>query len=391
MLIVIFSGILYHYIEISIYENVALSLTNEAKKLEKYQKNEIFSHAQKSISLKITDEKISKASFVHDESTLSLKYPLSYGTLILSKDTRELANIKKQILSNIVFINAAAIFLILFYALFLSRILLLPVRTLALKLSKLNENFLKGVGSEQVPSEFSELESSINRLISRIRAFSLYQKELFIGAAHELKTPLAVMKTKNEVTLLKERAKDEYIAALNQNIKSIDQMNKMVSGILEIGRGEAAQFEKPVRADIILVLRGICENFISLAKQDGINLIIKLRPAELKISIQTTLFTHIIQNFLQNAIKFSNKGSNILISSKCIGGIFEVSISDEGCGIDESKDLFAPFKRYGNKGGTGLGLFLAKSAADALGATISLKNRKDEKGGCIASFEMKIK
>ena len=53
---------------------------------------------------------------------------------------------------------------------------------------------------------------------------------------------------------------------------------------------------------------------------------------------------------------------------------------DEGIGIDESKDLFAPFKRYGNQTGAGLGLFLAKSAADAIGAKITLKNRTDRQG-----------
>ena len=49
-------------------------------------------------------------------------------------------------------------------------------------------------------------------------------------------------------------------------------------------------------------------------------------------------------------------------------------------------DLFAPFKRYGNQSGVGLGLFLAKNAADALRAKISLKNRKDGKQGCIAKL-----
>lgn len=392
MLIVIFSGFLYHYIEISIFENVALELNNKAKQIVKLSKEEALSLQIPNITLNITDEKIKKAVFIYDDNktSLSLQYPTSYGSLVLKKDSTEYSKIVDQILSNIIFINATAIFLILFYALFLSRILLTPVRTLALKLSKLNENFLKGVELTNIPSEFKELASSINHLINRITDFSLFQKELFIGAAHELKTPLAVMKTKNEVTMLKERNKDEYISALEQNVKSIDQMNKMVSGILEIGRGEAAQFEKPVKTDIILFLRGICENFISLAKKDDINLIIKLRPSELKISIQSTLFTHIIQNFLQNAIKFSKQGSNILISSKCVAGVFEVSISDEGCGIDESKDLFAPFKRYGDKSGSGLGLFLAKNAASALGAKISIKNRKDEKKGCVAIFSLAL-
>ncbi len=63
-----------------------------------------------------------------------------------------------------------------------------------------------------------------------------------------------------------------------------------------------------------------------------------------------------------------------------------IEVIDEGIGIDESKDLFAPFKRFGNKSGAGLGLFLAKSAADAIGATIDIKNRKDGTSGAVASL-----
>ena len=216
MLIVIFSVILYHYIEISIFENVALSLTNEAKHLEHFTKEQIGQLRLENIKLQALDVKIKKAQFSYndDKTELSLHYPTKFGSLLLEKSTKEYSKIVDQILSNIIFINATAIFLILFYALFLSRILLLPIRSLALRLSKLNENFLKGVESTQFPSEFEPLANSINRLIERIQGFSKYQKELFIGAAHELKTPLAVMKTKNEVTMLKERSNEQYIEAL---------------------------------------------------------------------------------------------------------------------------------------------------------------------------------
>ena len=244
--------------------------------------------------------------------------------------------------------------------------------------------------STQVPSEFEPLAKSINRLIERIEAYALSQKELFIGAAHELKTPLAVMKTKNEVTLLKDRPKEQYCGALEQNIKSIDQMNKMVSAILQIGRGEAAQFEKPVNTDIIAFLGEICESFKALAKKEGKSLSTSFSPKSLKISIQTTLFTHIMQNFLQNALKFSPEGSEVKVETKLLDNILEISVSDEGCGIDENKDIFAPFKRYGKAGGSGLGLFVAKNAANAMGAQISVLNRDDGKSGAVARLLLKI-
>ena len=397
MLILIFSGVLYQYINISIFENIVFSLKQQAlqiSSLDNLQIGDTFVRDSINVAV-IQGNKESKPRFISTQENgrqfITLIYPSSELTLVLKKDSTEYNQIISQVLSNILFINAAAIFLILFYALFLSRMLLVPVRVLSLKLTKLNENFLKNVEPKDIPSEFKPLVTSINALIERIATFAKYQKELFVGAAHELKTPLAVMKTKAEVTLLKERDKDAYIDAIKQNVESIDKMNKMISSILEIGRQEGAQFEKPVRTDIIALLAEICDGFKALAKAQGLSLVTKYSPSTLKMNIQSTLFTHIIQNFIQNALKFSPENGTVVV--RCAlrpNNELEISVIDEGRGIDESKDLFAPFKRYGDKGGSGLGLFLAKNAAAALGAQISITNRTDGVSGAIATLKLPI-
>jgi len=94
----------------------------------------------------------------------------------------------------------------------------------------------------------------------------------------------------------------------------------------------------------------------------------------------------ILQNFVQNAIKFTPEDKSIQIRLKKTKSSIVITVTDEGNGIDEKVDLFAPFKRYGNQSGVGLGLFLAKNAADALRAKISIRNRKDSKKGCIAKL-----
>jgi two-component system OmpR family sensor kinase len=95
----------------------------------------------------------------------------------------------------------------------------------------------------------------------------------------------------------------------------------------------------------------------------------------------------IIQNFVQNAIKFTPENKNILIDAKLNNKILTIEVIDDGAGVNENIDLFAPFKREGDKSGAGLGLFLAKSASDTLGAKISIKNQKDKKG-TIASLTL---
>lgn len=397
MLIVIFSVMLYHYIKITIFENIVQSLTLEAKNISAMNENESLEYKNSNfdlIKIVLNDDNLTRPEFISTKDInatyLTLYYPYQNRLLVLTKNTSEYSLIVDQILVDILIINSTAIFLILFYALFLSRMLLAPLRSFCLKLGQLNERFLQEVETDELPVEFKPLGDGVNRLIGRILTFVQYQKELFIGAAHELKTPLAVMKTKNEVTLIKERDTQKYIDTLKNNNESINQMNKMISSILEIGRQEGAQFEQPVMTDMIAYINEIGNNFLILAKGDDKNIRMNLRPHSLKIMIQPTLFLHVLQNFVQNAIKFSPKGATIEINSTLANGEFIVRVIDEGIGIDESKDLFAPFKRYGNSSGAGLGLFLAKGAAQALGGRIELRNRID-RSGTIATLTLPIR
>ena len=168
-------------------------------------------------------------------------------------------------------------------------------------------------------------------------------------------------------------------------------MNKIVADILNIGRQEGAQLEKPVLRDIIALLQRKAEDFKLLARSENKTLESRLTPEHYEAMIQESLLNQILQNFLQNAVKFTPEGRNILMMSYQEEKDLVIRVIDEGCGIDESIDLFAPFKRLGNKSGVGLGLFLAKSAADAIGAEITLKNRTDGTDGTVATLRLKAK
>jgi len=226
--------------------------------------------------------------------------------------------------------------------------------------------------------------TSVQRTLERLDK----SKSNFIAvAAHELKTPLNVMKLKNDVTLIKKREPEKYIEALQLSNKTIQEMNQMISSILEIGRQEGAHFELPQTVDIVDFIRKKGEDFVLLANAENKTVKLDLEPQSLVGCIQTTLLNQILQNFLQNAIKFTPKGKSILLRTRQIDdNKIKLEVIDEGPGIDESIDLFAPFKRVGNAPGAGLGLFLAKSAADAMGAQISLKNRTDGQSGTVATL-----
>jgi two-component system OmpR family sensor kinase len=93
----------------------------------------------------------------------------------------------------------------------------------------------------------------------------------------------------------------------------------------------------------------------------------------------------IFQNFIQNALKFTPEHGLVSLDTRMDTDNFIIEITDEGQGLDSDKDLFAPFQRSLESTGAGLGLFLAKNAAESMGVTIDLKNREDTTGA-IASI-----
>jgi len=396
-LIAIFSTLLYSYIKHSLYQELGEGLIRQAKYIvttipDQHAGTKIDSFYLKN-TLDINVEVISKPPNVNGvfftvlkhskDSYAILYYPYNFQEqtfLKIEKNISSITHLLHKIYRIILFANILGFGLIIIYAFLISKMLTTYITNFTKKLADMNENMLKPIKIENLPIEFQPLGRSINMLINRIQTFVKYQKELFIGVAHELKTPLAVMKLKNEVTLIKKRSPQEYIETIKLNIKTINEMNKMIENVLKIGRQESDHFEPPVQMDVIPYLKEKANNYKLLAEQEDKELIIDLKPDKYKTAIQPTLVNHILQNFVQNAIKFTPKGYKIILKSKPIEDGLKIEVIDEGPGIDEKMDLFAPFKRSGEKGGVGLGLFLAKSAADAMGAKIEIKNREDRKG-----------
>nr|WP_321268247.1 HAMP domain-containing sensor histidine kinase [uncultured Sulfurimonas sp.] len=403
-LIFIFSSFLYLYIENSIYDEKHQELIQYAKNIAN---NRSIVHldsdapdALLGIDIEIIQVKKLNQDIDLYESTqqgqtyLTLVYPFNFDTLSYLKITKKITPTKKllnKILRYIFIINIVGFLLVIIYAITLSKMLISPIQTISSRLSNMNEHLMRPIKVKELPEEFEQLGSTINHLIARIQNFVKYQKELFIGTAHELKTPLAVIKLKNQVTLIKKRTPEEYIEALKTTNKTIDEMNIVVSNILNIGRQEGAQLEKPVEVDVIKFLREKANDFKLLAENDAKKLHMNFEPNGFMATLQISLLNQIIQNFLQNALKFTPKEKSVTLKSSQSEFGLLIEVIDEGCGIDESIDLFAPFKRQGNKPGVGLGLFLAKSAADALGAKINIQNRKDGVEGTVSSLEINSK
>ncbi|WP_419770524.1 MAG: ATP-binding protein [Candidatus Marinarcus sp.] len=400
LFIITLSFIFYGYTKATIYEDIKESILSDAKLIYKVSKESNIGTASFNV-ITLGDVNVDIVTLPNENDIkysnfsqnndyyVQLIYPFDIQNKKFIKITKNINSSRKmlsKIFNNIFLLSLGGLIMVILYAFTVSKTLLRPIIQITEKLSNMNENFLTQIDKKNLPIEFHPLANSINTLTNKIQNFVKFKKELFIGAAHELKTPLAVMKLKNEVTLMKKRECTKYEDTLKLTINQINDMNKMISSILDMGRAEGAQFEKPIEIDLVTFMSAKIKDYKLLSEQKNIDLVFRSKVNSFITIIQATLLTQIIQNFVQNAIKFTPSGKGIEVNLYKYKDTAVIEVIDEGRGIDEKIDLFAPFKRVGGEAGAGLGLFLAKNAADTLGATIELRNRRDGQTGCIASL-----
>jgi len=318
-------------------------------------------------------------AYKHDNHTyLSIKRNINHETYLIHN--------MYYLMSIIFFIG---FFMILYYSTLLPKRFMQPILDLSDKFSNMNESMLQPIKITNLPEEFQNFGMSFNLLITKIQTFINYRKELYVGTAHELKTPLAVMRLKNQITLMKHKKQDKIRETLQQNIDSIDTLNAMIHNILEYGRAEGAQFEKPKRINLIQLMATKAEEYELLAQSQNRKFIYHFSIPHFKINLQELLFMQIFQNFIQNALRFTPEQGLVSLQTRTNKKYFIIEIIDEGPGIDTDKDFFAPFKRSLESTGAGLGLFLAKNAAQSMGVDIDLQNRKND-SGAIASIRFPL-
>ena len=371
LFIITLSFIFYEYARSTVYDDIQDNMLNQAKQIQvnfisPEQFTPVITQFQTIDIVKNDELKVLKFYNYQlgGKYYIKLLYPFDLENGVFLQIIKNIS-LERELLYSVIFKNLFVLaipgfILMLLYNVVVSRSLLKPIMQINKKLANMDENSLSQIDKKDLPIEFHSLANSINSLTNRIETYVKFKKELFIGAAHELKTPLAVMKLKNEVTLKKKREIEKYEETLKLTIKSIDDMNIMISSILDIGRTEGAQFEQTTDLDLVEYMKKKANDYRMLSAQKNIIITFFSNVNHLNTSIQLTLFNQIIQNFVQNAIKFTPNEKSIAIRLRKTKEEIIITVTDEGIGIDENVDLFAPFKRVEIKVELDLGFSLQK-------------------------------
>lgn len=262
---------------------------------------------------------------------------------------------------------------------FLSRRMLSPLRdllaTMRANLSgkRIAKVSLRGSGDEldELASVFNELTAHNNRLVE-------VTQTTLDHVAHDMRTPLTRIRTEAEFAL---REANEPVAreALMSTVDEIDEALKIFSSITEVTEAEAgATVLKKEIFNAKQLIGAVIELYAYVAEEKGVTVRERL-DERMELTVDRTRFARVIANLLDNAIKYTPKGGEVFIGGAVRSDGVEISVSDNGVGIEPS-DLSRIWERLfrGDKSrstqGLGLGLSLARALVVAHGGTISVES-----------------
>ncbi len=209
-------------------------------------------------------------------------------------------------------------------------------------------------------------------------------------AAHELKTPLTILKATLENLSLPNLNQSQKELMIHMSKKAIDRLIRIIEDHLDISKIEAGKMDYEIEPHEVFETVSYVVHFLSgQLEEKGIdfkNLVEKGLPLVL---VDRHKLFQIFTNLIHNAIKFTPKGGGITLSSHIKEDFLEVKVRDTGIGIDpyDHEMIFEKYKQaknvltFGQTGGTGLGLVIVKSLVKAQGGDIRVESELG-KGSC---------
>lgn len=241
--------------------------------------------------------------------------------------------------------------------------------------------------------ELDQLAKTLNAMIERIGT-GLERIRLFSSnAAHELRTPIARLRSRVDVTLEQPRSEDEYRRVLDEIRSELDSMNQGVDGLLRLSQSEAGLSpEQRVEVPVRPLLDTVVEFFEPLALDHGVKLLLGEVP-DAEVNGDPSWLHQLFANLLHNAIKYTPEGGEVRVEAQLGSGRVRVDVHDSGPGIpaDETERIFERFHRLDERRsepGFGLGLALAREIAGAHGGSIRCTSVLGE--GCTFTVELPV-
>ncbi|MBL8922381.1 MAG: HAMP domain-containing histidine kinase [Myxococcaceae bacterium] len=211
--------------------------------------------------------------------------------------------------------------------------------------------------------EVSEVHEVLGQATERLQAARDSRERLLADAAHELRTPLSLMRTRLDLALRRERSVAELKTALDETREEVVRLAMLAGRLLD-----TAAHARPLEmasVDLSALAAAAVASLRDVAAQRGVTLTVDA-PASLIVPANADALRQALDNLLSNALKAAPEGSIISASARETAGAVQLSVKDAGPGIPEAEReaVFEPFHRLrGGPPGTGLGLAIVREVA----------------------------
>lgn len=242
--------------------------------------------------------------------------------------------------------------------------------------------------SEKIPGgeftdEYGRLVKKMNEMIDRIRTAVEYMNQFTISAAHELKTPLTILRGEIEIALKSHKTQNEYVDVLKSNLEETIRLIKIIDNLFFISKSDHSLISiQKVDVNLEEFMHSIVNNFRYLADEKEIKIILTLEK-NIIVRIDPGLMKQAITNLLDNAVKYGKEKSEISVIVGNFGdNKFRLDIVNTGDEIPEEAlaKIFERFYRVDlqnsrKKGGVGLGLSVVKSIINLHEGSITVDSK----------------
>ena len=241
---------------------------------------------------------------------------------------------------------------------------------------------IKGGGEE-----VQELVKSFNQMTDQLDEAFAMQSRFSVSAAHELRTPIAVLRTKLDVFKKKKRKQHEYDELVGTMETYIDRLSAIIANLLELT--ETSELGEVEDVSLDAVITTVVDDLESVAQNNMVNVQVntqidahsdtKSEAQNITVKGNANLLYRAIYNLVENAIRYNHKEGSVNIALETEGQECLVTIADTGVGIapEQRELIFEPFYRVNKSrsrefGGAGIGLSLVKTILKRHGASITV-------------------
>lgn len=231
---------------------------------------------------------------------------------------------------------------------------------------------------------FNEMADKIVENIDQLKSVENLRRELIANVSHDLRTPLAIMQGYVETMLMKndDLAAEDRKKYLNTVLASSEKLSRLISQLFEYSKLEAKQIEPRKEPFFIGELaQDVFHKYQILAEEKNIELKLNMPQKLPMVFADLGLVDRVIQNLMDNALKFTPNGGKIQLDLMPKNETVEIQIADNGPGISEEQQSFI-FERYNKadrkgdqSGGAGLGLAIVKKILELHDATIRVQSQ----------------